>query len=284
MFRFRPALLVAFLFSAGLLSACTSNSDSGDTTATAPLDTISPQSKADSVAYRMLQAHGANAWATAPYLRFNFGIETPDGSQVIARHFWNRETGEYRVEWSSGPDSSYVAIVNVREVEGGLPSGTAYLNGAELSGSANEKARKQAYGRYINDTYWLLAPLKVYDPGVQRTYLPDSSTGEHDVIHLSFENVGMTPGDEYWWYVSKETGRLERWAYHLQGMADDMSPRHYDWTAYQEMSAPEGVVRLASRKKTIGGNQAILTNALALPSRPPDGTFSNSEAMLGTAE
>lgn len=284
MVRIRPALLVALFLAVGILAACTSEIDSEREASVAATDTISPQTRADSVAYRMLKSHGADAWASAPYLRFNFGVETPNGTQVIARHLWNRKTGTYRVEWSNGPDTSYVAIVNVREVQDGVPSGTAFMNGTELTGSADENARKQAYGRFVNDTYWLLAPLKAFDPGVRRTYLPDSSSSEHDVIRLSFRDVGLTPGDQYWLYVSKETGRLDQWAYHLQGMPDEAPPRHYDWTGYSGLTAPAGTVHLASRKETVGAKQAILTNQLALPSSPPDGAFSNPVPMLGTAK
>lgn len=275
--------LLATLVVAGLFwTACASDSttESGPTT-TAPTDTIAPETRADSVAYRLLQAHGADAWATAPYLRFNFGIETPNGGQTIARHLWNRTTGEYRIEWSAGPDSSYVALVNVREQRDGRLDGTVYLNGNELTGAAGESAREQAYGRFVNDTYWLLAPLKVYDPGVNRTYLADSSTADHDVIQLTFNDVGRTPGDQYWLYVSTETGQLDRWAYHLQGMPDDAPPQFYDWTQYQELQAPDGTVRLAPRKEAVGADRALLTNQLALPESPPDGAFSTPTPILG---
>ena len=275
--------LLATLVVAGLFwTACASDSttESGPTT-TAPTDTIAPETRADSVAYRLLQAHGADAWATAPYLRFNFGIETPNGGQTIARHLWNRTTGEYRIEWSAGPDSSYVALVNVREQRDGRLDGTVYLNGNELTGAAGESAREQAYGRFVNDTYWLLAPLKVYDPGVNRTYVADSSTADHDVIQLTFNDVGRTPGDQYWLYVSTETGQLDRWAYHLQGMPDDAPPQFYDWTQYQELQAPDGTVRLAPRKEAVGADRALLTNQLALPESPPDGAFSTPTPILG---
>ena len=275
--------LLATLVVAGLFwTACASDSttESGPTT-TAPTDTIAPETRADSVAYRLLQAHGADAWATAPYLRFNFGIETPNGGQTIARHLWNRTTGEYRIEWSAGPDSSYVALVNVREQRDGRLDGTVYLNGDALTGAAGESAREQAYGRFVNDTYWLLAPLKVYDPGVNRTYLADSSTADHDVIQLTFNDVGRTPGDQYWLYVSTETGQLDRWAYHLQGMPDDAPPQFYDWTQYQELQAPDGTVRLAPRKEAVGADRALLTNQLALPESPPDGAFSTPTPILG---
>lgn len=262
------------------MAGCTSGSDAGGE-AVAPTDTIAPETRADSVAYRLLQAHGADAWATAPYLRFNFGIESPEGTQVVARHFWDRTTGDYRVEWSSGPDSSYVALVNVREVKNKQPAGTVYLNGNELTGSTGEDARREAYGRYINDTYWLLAPLKTFDPGVNRAYLPDSSTAEHDVLHLAFDDVGMTPGDQYWLSVSTDNGRLDRWAFHLQSMPGEAPPQPFDWTGYTELKAPGGTVHLATRKEAVGGNQAVLTNEVALPSSPPDGAFSTPTPMLG---
>jgi hypothetical protein len=231
-----------------------------------------------------LEAHGADAFASAPYLRFNFGIETPDGEQVVARHLWDRSTGEYRVEWASGPDSNYVALVNVRNVQDQTPEGAVYLNGRELTGEAGRAAREQAYGRFINDTYWLLAPLKVYDSGVNRHYAADSSTAEHEVLRLTFGEVGLTPDDTYWLYVSAETGRLDRWSMRLQGMADDAPPRSYAWTDYTTLQAPEGEVTLATRHEATGGSQAILTNQLALPASPPAGAFSTTTPMLATSE
>lgn len=275
--------LLALLLGSLLWTGCASESGNGGGAAV-PSDTIERTTRADSVAYRLLQAHGADALASASYLRFDFGVETPNGAQTIARHLWNRQTGEYRVEWSSGPDSSYVALVNVQEVNNNVPTGTAYLNGTELSGAVGEKIRQEAYGRFINDTYWLLAPLKSFDPGVNRTYLPDSSTAEHDVLHLTFGDVGLTPNDEYWLYVSTETGRLDRWAFHLEGMPEKASPQFFDWTGYTELQAPDGPVHLATRKDAIGGNQALLTNNLAFPNMPPDGAFSNPEPMLGSEE
>lgn len=282
MTRVRFPLLATLLVGALLWAGCTSGSDSDSESLVVPTDTIDPETRADSVAYRLLQAHGADAWATAPYLRFNFGIETPDGAQTIARHLWNRNTGEYRMEWSAGPDSSYVALVNVREQQNGRLAGTAYLNGDELTGTADENVREEAYGRFVNDTYWVLAPLKTFDPGVNRTYLPDSSTAEHDVIHLTFNDVGRTPGDQYWLYVSTETGRLDRWAYHLQGMPEDAPPQFYDWTQYRELQAPDGTVRLAAHKDAVGADRTLLTNQLALPESPPEGAFSTPEPMLGS--
>jgi hypothetical protein len=283
MSRARLLIAVAFLCTGGLLAGC-GGSSSPSSTSAGFTDTLTVDSKADSVAVRLLEAHGANAFASAPYLRFNFAVETPEGEQVVARHLWNRSTGDYRVEWASGPDSNYVALVNVRDVEDQRPEGTVYLNGTELTGEEAQAAREQAYGRFINDTYWLLAPLKVYDSGVNRHYAADSSTAEHEVLRLTFGDVGLTPGDTYWLDVSTETGRLDRWSMHLQGMSEEATPRSYTWTDYVTLEAPEGEVTLARRHEAAERDLAILTNQLALPSSPPAGAFSTTTPMLATGE
>lgn len=280
----RLALTAAVLAVGLLVAGCASDTGSSPDADPALTDTLTLDTTADSAAARLLEAHGADAFASAPYFRFNFAVETPEGTRVIGRHLWDRTTGDYRVEWQSGPDSTYVALVNVQNVEKGTPEGEAYLNGEQLEGKAAQQTRRQAYGRFVNDTYWALAPLKVFDPGVNRSYAADSSTAEHDVLHLTFGEVGLTPGDEYWLYVSKETGRLDRWAYHLQGMSEDDSPQPFEWTNDKTLQAPDGPVELAVRKEAVGAEQAVVTDELALPSSPPDGAFSNPEPMLAADE
>jgi hypothetical protein len=287
----RTRLLLALSLAATLLvaGACGSGASSGDSSkdaaSTAPataLDTATIDSKADSVAQRLAEAHGLRAWASAPFLRFDFAVDRGNGAGAPRRHLWNRQTGEYRVEWSSGEDSTYVAIINVADASGPAPSGTVYLNGTELVGTQDSTRRAQAYRAFVNDTYWLLAPLKVFDPGVNRTYAADSSTAEHDVLHLTFGDVGLTPEDEYWLYVDTETGRLDRWAFHLQGMPDDAPPARFEWTELDTLQAPAGPVYLATEKPSTGGPVTIFTRNLSLPGSAPDGAFSRSEAMLGT--
>lgn len=235
--------------------------------------------KADSVAHRLQEAHGARALASAPYLQFTFAVDTETGTRTLGRHFWDRITGDYRVEWTAGADSTYVALFNVRDTTK-PPRGDVYVNGKQLDGSKATAARRDAYARFINDTYWLLAPVKVFDPGVNRTYLPDSSTATHDVLHLTFGNVGLTPDDEYWLYVSTDTGRLDQWAFRLQSMDEEAPPKRFNWTADTTLQAPEGPVPISVRKAAVDGPMAILTTDLALPSSPPENVFSASEPML----
>jgi hypothetical protein len=237
----------------------------------------SAPSPGDELAARLTTAHGIGAWETLPYLRFDFAVEGGGQTQVVAHNLWNRSTGAYRVEI---PDTANtVIVVDTNESSPGNVSGTAFQNGEEVTGEAKAELLKKGYQRFINDTYWLLAPLKVLDEGVNRSYVADSSGAEHDVLHLTFGDVGLTPDDEYWLYVDKETGRLDRWAFRLQSMADDAPPAVFGWTGYKTLNAPGGEVRLAERHE--GGSRAILTNNLSAPESVPDDAFISPEPMLG---
>lgn len=244
------------------------------------------ETRADSVAMQLYEAHGGPAaWASAPYLRFDFGVERGGETQIAAKHLWNRQTGDYRLEWGPSPDSQYVALFNVNAFgEGASASapnaGEVYLNGTAVDSSAHATRMRQAHQRFVNDSYWLLAPVKVFDPGVNRSYVADSSDAQHDVIKLTFGEVGLTPGDEYWLYVNQETGRLDRWGFHLQGMPEDAPARLYDWIDYRTFEVPEGMVQLSARKPSVGGDAAIVFPSLDVPSDVSAAMFSSPESQL----
>ena len=229
--------------------------------------------RADSVAYRMAEASGGlEAWGALPVLRFEFGLERGGQQQVAARHYWDKLRNRYRVEWLGGEDTTLVAIF-----EAWPDSGRVFANGAALEGAAAEDALATARRRTINDTYWLLAPLKLFDAGVTRTFVPDSSDAETDAIRLSFDGVGLTPGDQYWLFADKETGRLERWTFVLEGSP---TPRSSRWTAYQRLEGPAGPVYLSARKEAIGTPGAVLTDGLQAPSAPDSTLFSDPSPRL----
>ncbi|NEQ32948.1 MAG: hypothetical protein F6K04_18440 [Leptolyngbya sp. SIO4C5] len=118
------------------------------------------ETRADSVALRVVEASGgADALAAMPYLRFNFGVERDGAANVARKHLWNRQTGDYRVEWTAGADSNYVALFNASTFTTDTPEGGVYLNGTAVAGEAASEALQRAYRGYINDTYWLMAPV-----------------------------------------------------------------------------------------------------------------------------
>lgn len=238
------------------------------TSAAVPLRT-----KADSVALQAVAASGGfDAWHALPALRFDFALESAGQQRVAARHYWDKQQNRYRVEWPGGEDSTYVALFTAWP-----DSGRAYLNGAPLDGEAGAEAMETARSRTINDTYWLLAPLKLFDEGVTRTYIPDSSDAATDVIRLSFDGVGLTPGDQYWLFIDKASGRLTRWTFVLEG---NPTPRSYDWTAYRTLQGPQGRVLLSARKQATGAPRAVLTDNLIAPANVDSTLFTDPQPRL----
>ena len=264
-------LLTLFMTGAG----CAGEASRDEAEAVSSLPSI--ETRADSLAMQAYQAFGGpEAWSALPYLRFDFAVEQDGNRQLIAHHLWNRQTGDYRVEWPAEPDSTYTALFNVN-----TKKGQVYLNGDSVASARNDTLLQQAYRRYVNDSYWMLAPTKMLDPGVNRTYVADSSNASTGVVKLTFDDVGLTPGDQYWMHVDRETGLLERWNFVLQHQPGDAPPSSFTWTGYENFSTPAGTLRVATRKEAVEGNRALLTDAVGMPESVPEGTFTNPEPMLG---
>ena len=238
-----------------VLAACAEAPDVPE----APVAELAPRpaliDAADSLAWRITEAAGGlDAWASLPRLRFDWASVRDSAEVFRAKHLWDRATGRYRVEYPIGVDSMLVAVFDARTFNPEAPTGTVALNGAILDSTEASAELMNAYERYINDSYWLLAPLKLFDPGVRRALAPDSSDAETEVLLLSFENVGLTPGDRYW-LRADSTGRLLTWTFALESGGQGF----YRWTDYADLPTPVGSLHLAQRKGT--ASRAILTEA-----------------------
>ncbi len=265
---------VSAVFRAGLLGAFALIGCAGESSAPVEQATeMTLRSRADSVAMMAFKTSGGNAWDEIRYVRFDFAVESEGERGPTRKHLWDRFTGDYRLEWPASDDTTVVVLFNVS-----TRAGKVYENGKQIAGNRADEILASAYSRHINDTYWLMAPCKVFDPGVVRGYSADSSSADVEVLALSFENVGLTPGDRYWMKVDPETGDLAGWAYVLEGSPNRTSM--YEWTAYQTFETPAGAVRLSERKEAVGANRAVLTDRVSLPERVDDGTFSDPSAVM----
>ena len=241
-------------------------------------ESFTPETAADSLALRVYEAHGGDAWEQAPYLRFDFGVAQGEAVDVVARHLWDRENGQYRVEWDNN-GTRWVAILDLHSAED-PPDGRVFEDGEPVVGEAAQEPLGQAYQRYINDTYWLLAPLKVLDDGVRRSIDAEASTEEQAVLHLSFGEVGLTPGDEYWLYIDRDTHRITKWAFHLQNMEEDDEPRAFAWTDAATFERPEGTIYLHARKQSQSQQMAIVMPTLDVPDTVDSALFEDGTPGL----
>ncbi len=223
--------------------------------------------KADAVAETTLEAMGGRtAWEATRYLRFNFF-----GFRL---HHWDRYTGRHRLEGETREGQAYVVLHNVHSRQGQV-----WLDGELQSGEAKAEWLERAYKAWINDTYWLLMPYKLRDPGVDLSYDGEEEIDGtvYDRLHLAFEGVGVTPGDQYWAYVNRETGLMDRWAYRLQSYEEGREATHWlwlDWKSY-------GGIRLAAVRRGLeDGNERGL-GEIAVFDHLDDAVFTSPEPPGG---
>ena len=97
-------------------------------------------------------------------------------------------------------------------------------------------------------SYWLLAPFKVFDPGVtlESGGTDKGPSGEAcDVVKLSFKNVGLTPKDIYWLYIDKKSRLVVEWKFVLDG--EKKPPTAFAWSDWKKV----GPIMLASMRKNL---------------------------------
>ena len=99
-----------------------------------------------------------------------------------------------------------------------------------------DKYLQMGYNMWINDSYWLVMPFKMRDPGVTLKYIgvaQDMQGEDCDVIEMTFDNVGVTPENKYHVYISPETSFITQWDYFSR--YTDEEPRiSTPWQGYNQ--------------------------------------------------
>src|SRR5215472_7236254 len=217
--------------------------------------------KADAIGKEFISALGGEgAWDKARQLKFDFIVDREGKTVARFSHVWDRYTGDYRVSGTDKAGAPFVVLFNVNTKQG-----KAFVNGVAVEGEEKEKLLKTGYGRFINDTYWLLAPWKIFDPGVTLTYdgeKPCPGSGTCDVLKLSFDSVGLTPKDIYSLWSAKDGRQMVQWQYVLKGAQDE--PTTALWKNWQKM----GGMSLSTEKEIVGKNTMIrFENVSVSPTR-----------------
>lgn len=229
--------------------------------------------KAMEIAGQVMEALGGEAaWDATRYLRFDFVVEDADQKALSSRtHWWDKQRGMHRIEGRSREGQSYLVLHDLESREG-----TVWVDGSEVTDALEAKSwLDRAYAAWINDTYWLLMPYKMRDPGVMLRYEGQREIDgtAHDMIHVSFDQVGLTPGDQYWATIDPTTHQMERWAYVLEG--NEPPPVEWRWTPWKQY----GQILLATERIPVEGERRIVFRNLAVPEAVPESVFESPEPV-----
>ncbi|MEQ9307003.1 MAG: hypothetical protein RJQ14_24025 [Marinoscillum sp.] len=138
--------------------------------------------KAETLTDKMLHALNAEAYDSLKIIEWDY----PRGHSFI----WRKAEDSVVVMWDS-----YSVTFKTKTLDGG-----AFENDTRLKGQAHADALTKAWEFFANDSFWLVAPFKVRDPGTSRQYV---KTERGEAILVTYASGGVTPGDSYLWILDE---------------------------------------------------------------------------------
>ena len=259
-----PKIVLAALFGLCMLAACASDSPED-------LEDGGSDARALKIAKEVMKALGGRGQFNAVrYLSFHFVGERDSQRVSDWRHDWDRQKGDYRLEGKNDKGDELLMVFNLLNREG-----EAYKNGLPVEGEECRGLLEFAYGRFINDTYWLLMPYKLRDPGVMLTFDGEEviNNQRYEIIKLRFApSVGLTPQNVYRVFVEPSTSRIHRWEYFPE---EGKEPRPAWWNDWRQFDG----LTLALERKFEGRNTRLLFENVVASKEVPPGIFILSKGM-----
>ncbi len=143
-----------------------------------PLPEGEKGAKANDLAIKMLQSLDLQSYENTAYIEWEF----PGG-----HHYqWNKLKKEVTVSWSDNK-----VKLDLKEYE------ESYV--IEGDGDTNKLIQK-AIDYFNNDSFWLVAPYKIFDEGTERSIV--NYKGKKALL-ITYTSGGSTPGDSYLWILDE---------------------------------------------------------------------------------
>ena len=136
---------------------------------------------ADILAHNILKAVKHEAYRNTRYIDWSF-----KGKRFYK---WDKKRHIVDVKWN---DARVLLHPN------DLTKSTVYLNDKEVS--YNDNLVKRALRFFNNDSFWLVAPHKLFEPGIYRSI---RMVDGKEALHVKYSRGGTTPGDSYVWILDE---------------------------------------------------------------------------------
>ncbi|MGY3794420.1 hypothetical protein [Aquimarina sp. 433] len=140
--------------------------------------------EADNFALQIQQAVHHNQFVNTDYIQWSFRNQN--------HYIWNKKSGKVKVNWDT-----YEANLDLQN----SINSSITRNGNILEGEESQKMISKALAYFNNDSFWVVAPHKLFDEGVTRKIVT-LEDGEKGLL-VTYSSGGTTPGDSYLWKVDK---------------------------------------------------------------------------------
>ncbi len=149
-----------------------------------PLPTGIQGDKADRLATKMLNALSFEKYQQTAKLRWTFrGKNTYE---------WSRKEGKCVVRWEN--KQVYLDLRKKQE-------SFVFVDNVLFNGPEKDELIDRALSSFNNDSFWLVAPYKLFDKGVERRYVKTKEGKE--ALLVTYTSGGTTPGDSYLWHLDE---------------------------------------------------------------------------------
>ena len=143
---------------------------------------------ADQLAQKMLVAMNYDAYKELDYIEWSFSSRGRGRS-----YSWYKRQARCTVAWDS---------ISVDLNLNALKKSNIQVNGAAYKGELEKDYISSAKAKFNNDTFWLVAPFKLFDKGVERRLVKQNNAS--DALLVTYTSGGNTPGDSYLWFLDED--------------------------------------------------------------------------------
>lgn len=168
--------------------------------------------QADALAYKMLEALNYDAYKNTDYIEWTFKRR---------HHYeWKKEENICDVFWKD-----YKVRLNLKDHS----QSQVFVHGFKLAGKTADELLEKALNYFNNDSFWLVAPYKIFDEGAERRLVTLENNDK--ALLVTYTSGGSTPGDSYLWLL-EESGKpkaYKMWTSILP--IDGLEASWSDWTA-----------------------------------------------------
>ncbi|MCK0124571.1 hypothetical protein MWU76_09170 [Gelidibacter sp. F2691] len=137
---------------------------------------------AEQLATKMLDALDHDAYKNTSYIEWTFKKR---------HHFkWNKAKNTCEVYWKD-----YKVALDLNS-----PSASqVFQNEQKIEGKEAQELIEKAQSYFNNDSFWVVAPYKVFDAGTERRVVTLDNGSE--ALLVTYTSGGTTPGDSYLWHL-----------------------------------------------------------------------------------